>query len=319
MPKLIVSMDGLVLNEFDLTQGRVKLGRAASNDIRLDNRAVSSEHLRIFWDGTRSYVVEDLDSTNGTTLNGQRITKRHLVNNDVIGVGKYCIKFVMDEDFDQNKLTAQGMTFEKTSVEEVIAAKKKEQAQRKRREKKEEKKKNGISFTTTLPRSIYQTRTSLTQTSLSDSSVPFTNTDFEGHKDSPHTIDALESEKEETPLPQARVRLIHGEIIGKEVPIDGKKPVRIGRAGHVARIILDNGAWFLMREQGGIPAINGVAIDLQHPHPLKHGDHICVGGLLLQFLNDWWNLNSFAVILKTPRLAIRARAFWLALAMIALF
>ena len=74
MPKLIVSMDGLVLNEFDLTQGRVKLGRAASNDIRLDNRAVSSEHLRIFWDGTRSYVVEDLDSTNGTTLNGQRIT-----------------------------------------------------------------------------------------------------------------------------------------------------------------------------------------------------------------------------------------------------
>ena len=289
MPKLIVSMDGLVLNEFDLTQGRVKLGRAADNDIRLDNRAVSSEHLRIFWDGTRTYVVEDLDSTNGTTLNGQRITKRALENNDVIGVGKYCIKFVTDEDFDQNKLTAQGMTFEKTSIEDVIAAKEKARRERRERNEKEEKKKDGISLTTTLPRSIYQTRTSLTQTSLTDSSVPFTNTDLDPTPTLSDIQPLTPPDEEETPPPpepQARVRLIHGEIIGKEVPIDGKKPVRIGRAGHVARIVLDNGTWFLAREQGSIPAVNGVAIDLQHPHPLKHGDRISVGGLLLQFLND---------------------------------
>ena len=288
MPKLIVSMDGLVLNEFELTQGRVKLGRAASNDIRLDNRAISFEHLRIFWDGTRTYVVEDLDSTNGTTLNGQRISKRALENNDIIGVGKYSIKFVEDKEFDQKKLTAQGVAFEKTSVEEVIAAK--EKARLERREK-QAKNKNGISFTTTLPRSIYQTRTSLTQTSLTEA-VPFTNTDFEGEKDSDPSVPAIQptvltvAKEEPPPPPQVRVRLIHGDIVGKEVPIDGKKPVRIGRAGHVARIVLDKGSWFLAREQGSIPAVNGIAIDLQHPHSLKHGDRISVGGLLLQFLND---------------------------------
>lgn len=296
MPKLIVSMDGLVLNEFELTGARVRVGRAASNDIRLDNRAVSSEHLRILWDGTRTYVVEDLDSTNGTTLNGQRLSKkRSLENNDVIGIGKYCIKFVQEEDFDQNKLTAQGMTFEKTSVEDVIAANEKAR-ESKRKTKENQEKQNNISLTTTLPRSIYQTRTSLTETGVIPNTTPFTNTDFQGEQDSSepfltsrYSLESVESTKvpkEKTAPLQARVRLIHGEIIGKEVPIDGKKPVRIGRAGHVARIVLDDGAWFLVREQGSIPSINGVAIGMQTPHRLQHGDRISVGGLLLQFLND---------------------------------
>ena len=274
MPKLIVSMDGLVLNEFALTTGKVQVGRAQNNDIRLDNRAISNEHLRIFLNDDRAYYVEDLDSTNGTTLNGQKITRRELRNNDIIGLGKYCIKYVEDEAFDQQQLTAQGMTFEKTSVEELIAEKNKKAGE------------PAVPAPATPAKSIYRPRT-LTDSGLSASSIPFSNVAFSGEKSA-----ATESQVTTGGLnvtqssPQARVRLVHGDVIGREVPIDPKKPVRIGRAGHVGRITHENGVWLLAREQGSIPAVNGVAISPQTPHALKHGDRISVGGLSLQFLND---------------------------------
>jgi predicted component of type VI protein secretion system len=94
--KLILSMDGLVLNEIRLTQERTTIGRRPSNNVVIDNLAVSSEHAVIVTILNDSFL-EDLDSTNGTLINGQPVTKHFLQDNDVIELGKYKLKYLSEK------------------------------------------------------------------------------------------------------------------------------------------------------------------------------------------------------------------------------
>ena len=93
MPKLIVSIDGVVIKEFQLTKDRTTLGRRPYNDIVIDNLAVSGEHAALQMAGGEIYL-EDLNSTNGSYVNGKSIKKQLLQNNDTVEVGKYKIRFV---------------------------------------------------------------------------------------------------------------------------------------------------------------------------------------------------------------------------------
>lgn len=95
MPKLILSMDGLVLKEIPLTKERTTIGRKPHNDIQIDNLAISGEHAVITAILDDAFL-EDRNSTNGTYVNGQPIKKCALQNNDVVELGKYRIKFVTD-------------------------------------------------------------------------------------------------------------------------------------------------------------------------------------------------------------------------------
>src|SRR2546426_12582479 len=95
MAKLILSMDGLVLKEISLTKESTTIGRKPHNDIQIDNLAVSGEHAVIRTILGDSFL-EDLDSTNGTYVNGETVKKHVLKNNDVIEVGKYRLKYVSD-------------------------------------------------------------------------------------------------------------------------------------------------------------------------------------------------------------------------------
>ena len=111
MAKLILSMDGLVLKEINLTKERTTIGRKPHNDIQIDNLAVSGEHAVIVTILQDSFL-EDLGSTNGTVVNGQAIKKHFLQNNDIIELGKYKLKYV-------NEAPAGGARvadFEKTLV-----------------------------------------------------------------------------------------------------------------------------------------------------------------------------------------------------------
>lgn len=96
MPKLIVSIDGVVVKEVQLTQDRATLGRRPYNDIVIDNLAVSGEHAVLHMADGR-VTLEDLGSTNGTYVNGKAIKKQVLVHDDTIEVGKYRIKFLDGE------------------------------------------------------------------------------------------------------------------------------------------------------------------------------------------------------------------------------
>src|SRR3954465_13652483 len=93
MAKLILSMDGLVLKEFNLTKERTTIGRKPHNDIQIDNLAVSGEHAVIVTILNDSFL-EDLGSTNGTLVNGQQVKKHFLQNNDVVELGKYKLKYI---------------------------------------------------------------------------------------------------------------------------------------------------------------------------------------------------------------------------------
>ena len=92
MAKLILSLDGLVLNEFSLVKERTSIGRKPHNDIQIDNLAVSGEHAVVVTIGNDCFL-EDVGSTNGTLVNGAPVKKHLLRNNDVIELGKYKLTF----------------------------------------------------------------------------------------------------------------------------------------------------------------------------------------------------------------------------------
>ena len=112
MPKMIVSIDGVVIKEVQLTKDRTSLGRRPYNDIVIDNLAVSGEHAVLQMVGNEVHL-EDLNSTNGTYVNGKAVKKQLLMNNDVVEIGKYKIKFAneaADANFDKTVIFKPGST-----------------------------------------------------------------------------------------------------------------------------------------------------------------------------------------------------------------
>jgi predicted component of type VI protein secretion system len=95
MAKLILSLEGSVIREIPLDKERVTIGRKPQNDIQIENLAVSGEHACIVTILNDSFL-EDLGSTNGTLVNGNPIKKHILQNNDVVEIGKYKMKYVVE-------------------------------------------------------------------------------------------------------------------------------------------------------------------------------------------------------------------------------
>jgi FHA domain len=114
MAKLILSLEGSVIREIPLDKERITIGRKAQNDIQIENLAVSGEHACIVTILNDSFL-EDLGSTNGTVVNGNQIKKHILQNNDVIEIGKYKMKYVM-EAATAAAAPAAAEDFEKTMV-----------------------------------------------------------------------------------------------------------------------------------------------------------------------------------------------------------
>ena len=108
--KLILSINGVVLQEYALTKERMTIGRKEQNDIVIDNLAVSGEHAAIVTLLNDS-CLEDRDSTNGVSVNGAAIKKHFLQNNDLIEIGKYKLKYLNDQPSQTS-----AADFEKTMV-----------------------------------------------------------------------------------------------------------------------------------------------------------------------------------------------------------
>ncbi|MEZ5606611.1 MAG: FHA domain-containing protein [Burkholderiaceae bacterium] len=92
MPKLIVSIDGVVIKEALLTKDRSTIGRRPYNDVVIDNLAVSGEHAVIQMAGADA-LLEDLGSTNGTFVNGRAVRKHSLADGDVIEIGRCAVRY----------------------------------------------------------------------------------------------------------------------------------------------------------------------------------------------------------------------------------
>jgi hypothetical protein len=119
-------MDGLVLKEIGLNKERMTIGRRSSNDIQIDNLAISGEHAVVVTILDDSFL-EDLNSTNGTLVNSQPIKKHFLKNGDVVELGKYKLKYIVEatqpsHDFEKNPAAEPDAPEPAPSPEEAPAA-----------------------------------------------------------------------------------------------------------------------------------------------------------------------------------------------------
>jgi len=93
MAKLVLSFNGDIVKEYELDKEVLSIGRKPDNDIHIDNLAVSGNHAKILTILNDSFV-EDLGSTNGTFIAGNKITKHALQNGESIVIGKHELKYV---------------------------------------------------------------------------------------------------------------------------------------------------------------------------------------------------------------------------------
>ena len=114
MGKLILTLDGQELAQYELEKERYTIGRLSDNDIHIDNMAVSGHHALII-NILKDSFLEDLNSTNGTYVNGKLVKKHALAEGDVITIGRHSLKY------SSGKAAAaaggdEGGDFEKTMI-----------------------------------------------------------------------------------------------------------------------------------------------------------------------------------------------------------
>lgn len=121
MARLIITHQGTVIKEYDLSKEKVTVGRKPSNDIILDDPTVSGVHA-IFLHMQHTYV-EDANSTNGIKLNGKTISKRQLNHGDIIQIGQHEFKFIDDavQDFE-NTVVISPKTLASSAPKKTVKA-----------------------------------------------------------------------------------------------------------------------------------------------------------------------------------------------------
>lgn len=92
--KLILNFNDQTVGEYPLDKETLVIGRRPECDIHVDNLAVSGRHARVITIAGSSFL-EDLNSTNGTLVNGKKIGKHPLADGDVITIGKHSLRFML--------------------------------------------------------------------------------------------------------------------------------------------------------------------------------------------------------------------------------
>ncbi len=102
MPTLVHTVEGRPFREYSLVSRTLRIGRNGDNDIQLNDDAVSGRHAEItvqpsaYMEGYMEVWVKDLNSTNGTIVNGKRVRKHLLKHDDVVRIGTNEFKVVED-------------------------------------------------------------------------------------------------------------------------------------------------------------------------------------------------------------------------------
>jgi len=254
--KLILSMDGLVLKEIPLSKERTSLGRKPHNDIQIDNLAISGEHAVIVTILNDSFL-EDLNSTNGTYVNGQPVKKHFLQNNDVVELGKYKLKYI-------NETPSQTTTadFEKTMVlRPDMMHKMAEQAPTK---------------------SMSDTHVGVQAEDVA-TTPPGTSHEVASTPAAQSTPPAAPRPAAPAAMPMGAVQVLSGSNAGKELELT-KNLTTLGRPGvQVAVITRRPHGYFITHVEGAnFPVVNGATLGT-NPHELKDHDLIELAGVKMEF------------------------------------
>lgn len=120
MAYLALSVEEVIINKWPLTKGKLTIGRSADNDIQINDSSVSSNHVLLntgpdpFVEGQLITYVEDLESTNGTELNGSKISRVQLSPDDIISIGFSQFLYLNDEE--SNKLDETAIIIDETAI-----------------------------------------------------------------------------------------------------------------------------------------------------------------------------------------------------------
>ena len=250
MGKLVVSLDGVVIKEVQLTKDKTSLGRRPYNDIVIDNLAVSGEHAVLQMVGSDVFI-EDLNSTNGTYINGRAVKKQLLQNNDTVEIGKYKIKFIGEEgsEFEKTMIMRHGSPAAAPSASPLAGG-------------------SPMAATRPAPASPAATYTPHAAGGFGHSMPGGLASGFGGL----------------APQAPALIKVLNGAAAGREVPLT-KVVTTVGKPGvQVASLPKRPGGYVFAHVEGAArPLINGSPVGADPVH-LKSGDTIELAGTQMQFM-----------------------------------
>jgi len=268
MGKLVVSLDGVVIKEVQITKEKTSLGRRPYNDIVIDNLAVSGEHAQMQLVGSDVFI-EDLNSTNGTYINGKAVKKQLLQHNDTVEIGKYKIKYIGEEapDFEKTMILRPGSNAP-AGVRPMPAMPSQAPAY------------GGSqgAHTQPAPLSTMPSRAPSAPAAAGAPTAPRTGFGTTGFGTT--GFGGLPAQL------AASIKVLNGAAAGREVQLT-KVVTTVGKPGvQVASITKRPGGYVFAHVEGAArPAVNGQAVQADPVH-LKHGDVIELAGTQMQFVQQ---------------------------------
>lgn len=246
MAKLILSLDGQTVREYLIDKERITIGRRPHNDIHIDNLAVSGEHAVITTLLNDSFL-EDLDSTNGTLVNGEPVKKYYLQNKDVIEIGKYQLTYY-SESTAQQPPAEEVQDFERTMIIRTPP--------------------EGEAPAIVPSEPVLVPPVSRYEEVHTDEEAPVTEVPAPATTEEP---------------PVAAIQILSGANAGKELELT-KTLTSLGKPGvQVAVITRRPQGYFITHVQGAeYPVVNGQTLDAQ-AHPLRDHDVIELAGIKMEF------------------------------------
>jgi pSer/pThr/pTyr-binding forkhead associated (FHA) protein len=286
MARLILSLDSQVLAEYNMSKERYTIGRLPDNDVRIDNPAVSGHHSLIINILNDSFL-EDLNSTNGTYVNGKLIKKHALQHSDVITIGHHQLRFT-----DQQAPETEQDEFEKTMV---IPAGRQSADQLARAEEAAAAAASAevsadVSAEAAVEPSYTSERADL-KVSIPDAAPAATSAPAVRHEPAAHTSTSAGIDPSTAPnaLPLAKLQVLSGAFAGRELELT-KALTTLGRPGvQVAAITRRSEGYYVVHvesgEEGDYPLVNGQPIGAQ-ARKLSDNDVLQLAGVKMGFFTS---------------------------------
>lgn len=267
MAKLHFLLEGNSLGEFALDKERMTIGRRPSNQIHIDNLTVSGEHAVIVTIGNDSFL-EDLNSTNGTMVNGETIKKHVLQHGDVIEFGKYQLKYINPSQIGIKHHDG----FEQTMMMPVKQAKPANEVAIKKQEVEE----------TLTDKELVSglIEKDLVEKSLTEK-VDSTQVEPNDVADQPAI--KLDSPAVTNIENIGRLQVLNGASVGRELVLN-KSMTTLGKPGSQVAVINRRPNGYFITHVGGnsMPIVNGQAIGVQ-AHALNDRDVVELAGTKMEF------------------------------------
>ncbi len=287
MARLILSLDSQVLAEYNMSKERYTIGRLPDNDVRIDNPAVSGHHSLIINILNDSFL-EDLNSTNGTYVNGKLIKKHALQHGDVITIGHHQLRFA-----DQQTGAAEQDEFEKTMVipagqqDAALLAKAEEAADVAASADAAASK--AAEPASAAAESRVNVRVELPEQKEAPKPAPMVETVAESTPEpAAHvaTSAGIDASNAPTALPMAKLQVLSGAFAGRELELT-KALTTLGRPGvQVAAITRRAEGYYVVHvessEEGDYPLVNGQPIGAQ-ARKLTDNDVLQLAGVKMGF------------------------------------